>query len=48
MADPAVRLDEMLQRLKDQNFRVTPQRLAVLKILAKSEGHPSVEDIFKR
>jgi Fur family peroxide stress response transcriptional regulator len=38
----------MVNKLKELNFRITPQRLAVLKILAKSEGHPSVEDIFKQ
>jgi len=46
--DPQVRLDTMVNKLKELNFRITPQRLAVLKILAKSEGHPSVEDIFKQ
>ena len=38
----------MLQRLKDQDFRVTPQRLAVLKILAVSDEHPSVEMIYEK
>jgi Fur family peroxide stress response transcriptional regulator len=27
---------------------MTPQRLAIVKILARSEGHPSVEDIHAR
>jgi Fur family peroxide stress response transcriptional regulator len=48
MNEPGVRLEEMIQALKDQDFRLTPQRLAVLKILAESKGHPSVEDIFKQ
>ena len=48
MADPGVRLEEMLQRLKDQDFRVTPQRLAVLKILAVSDEHPSVKMIYEK
>jgi Fur family peroxide stress response transcriptional regulator len=38
----------MVQRLKERDFRVTPQRLAVVKILAKSEGHPSVEDVYRQ
>ena len=46
--DPQVRLEVMVEKLKEHEFRITPQRLAVLKILAKSEGHPSVEDIFKQ
>ena len=46
--DPQVRLETMVEKLKEHEFRITPQRLAVLKILAKSQGHPSVEDIFKQ
>lgn len=38
----------MIARLKEQGHRLTPQRLAVLKILAASEGHPSVEKIHER
>jgi Fur family transcriptional regulator, peroxide stress response regulator len=48
LADPQVRLDQMLAKLREQNFRITPQRLAILKILAASDGHPSVDQIFKR
>lgn len=48
MCDPQVRLETMIKKLKERDFRVTPQRLAVLKILAKSEGHPSVENIYKQ
>lgn len=39
------RLERMLDRLKERGFRITPQRLEVLKILAESAGHPSVEEI---
>ena len=48
MSDPKVRLEAMIKKLKELNFRVTPQRLAVVKILAKSQGHPSAENIFKQ
>ncbi len=41
------RLDQMLSKLKANDFRLTPQRLAVLKVLAVSEGHPSVERIYE-
>jgi Fur family peroxide stress response transcriptional regulator len=40
------RLDQMLLKLKEHDFRITPQRLAVLKVLAASDGHPSVERIY--
>ena len=41
------RLNQMLSKLKEHNFRLTPQRLAVLKVLAVSEGHPTVERIYE-
>ena len=41
------RLDQMILKLKGHDFRITPQRLAVLKVLAASEGHPSVERIYE-
>jgi len=44
---PQKRVEEMLSKLKSRDFRITPQRLAVLKILAASESHPSVDDIYK-
>jgi Fur family peroxide stress response transcriptional regulator len=40
------RLERMLSKLKGKNFRLTPQRLAVLKILANDETHPSVAQVY--
>jgi Fur family peroxide stress response transcriptional regulator len=48
MADPQKRLDQMVTKLRENNYRITPQRLAVLKILATSAGHPSVEKIYQK
>ena len=48
MTDPESRLNQMLARLKTRKFRITPQRLAILKILAASAGHPSVEQIYEQ
>ncbi len=42
------RLDQMLLKLKGHDFRITPQQLAVLKVLAASEDHPSVEAIYEK
>ena len=41
------RLNQMLSTLKEHDFRLTPQRMAVLKVLAVSEGHPTVERIYE-
>ncbi|WP_246325456.1 Fur family transcriptional regulator [Dissulfurirhabdus thermomarina] len=38
----------MLARLRERKFRITPQRLAVLKILSESRGHPGVEAIYRQ
>jgi Fur family transcriptional regulator, peroxide stress response regulator len=46
-AETRKRIEEMLSKLKSRDFRITPQRLAVLKIIAASEGHPSVDAIYK-
>ena len=40
---PQKRLQQMVGRLKDNNCRITPQRYAVLNVLALSNDHPSVE-----
>jgi len=40
------RLAQMLAKLKGRDFRLTPQRLAILSILAGSEEHPSVDEIY--
>lgn len=32
--------------LRELGFRITPQRFAVIKILAESKGHPSAEEIY--
>lgn len=45
MADPEKRFEIIIQKLRSSGHKITPQRLAIAKILAKSEGHPSVEDI---
>jgi len=41
------RIDAMLTKLKSSDFRITPQRYAVLRILAASEEHPSVAEIYE-
>jgi Fur family peroxide stress response transcriptional regulator len=42
------RLDRMLDKLKARDFRITPQRMAVVKILAAGYGHPTVESIYEK
>ena len=46
--DVKKRLAQMLSNIKARRFRITPQRLAVLKVLAASEDHPNVERIYEK
>lgn len=47
MADHNKRADTIIRKLRENCHKITPQRLAIVKILAVSEGHPSVEDIYE-
>jgi Fur family peroxide stress response transcriptional regulator len=48
LADPQMRLEQMIRMLRDKGCRLTPQRLAMLRILSKSEGHPNAEQIYEQ
>ncbi|MGD9310209.1 MAG: Fur family transcriptional regulator [Desulfosarcina sp.] len=48
MPDSESRLQNMVAALRENQYRITPQRLAILKVLAQSQGHPSVESIFEQ
>ena len=48
MADPEARYDEMIGKLKAGSQKLTPQRLAILRVLANSSDHPSVDDIHQK
>jgi len=42
------RLEKMIQALRDREYRITPQRIAILKILAESPDHPDVDHIYQQ
>lgn len=46
--NPSDRLGELTKKLKKEGHRLTPQRMATLKILSESKGHPSVEMIYEQ
>jgi Fur family transcriptional regulator, peroxide stress response regulator len=48
LADPQKRLEQLIRVLREKGCRLTPQRLAMLRILSKSEGHPSAEQIYEQ
>jgi Fur family peroxide stress response transcriptional regulator len=42
------RMTQMVEKLKAREYRLTPQRLAVVRILAENDEHPTVEKIHAR
>ncbi len=46
MNDPDVRYNQMIAALKESNFRLTPQRVELVRIIAVSEGHPSASQLY--
>jgi len=47
MAGSQERFDAILQKLRDNDHKITPQRMAIVKIISGGEGHPSVETIYE-
>ncbi len=42
------RLNDIIAKLRQNKFRITPQRLAILKVFLNSTEHPSVERVYKQ
>jgi Fur family peroxide stress response transcriptional regulator len=48
MPDYQVRFDELIAALKECNFRLTPQRVELVRLIAASEGHPSATQLYAK
>jgi Fur family transcriptional regulator, peroxide stress response regulator len=48
MEEREARIAELTQRLAERGYRLTPQRLAVVRALVDARNHPSAEDLFAR
>jgi Fur family peroxide stress response transcriptional regulator len=48
MIDPELRFNELIDALKEHNFRLTPQRVELVRMIAASEGHPSANQFYKK
>lgn len=48
MNDPQLRYQEMLAKLKARGCRITSHRLALLRLIAVSEGHPTAAQLYER
>lgn len=41
------RLNDILDKLRQRNCRITPQRIAILKAFLNTDSHPGVEQVYK-
>ena len=48
MVDTEARFEQMLSRLRGHGCRITPQRVALLRLLAADEGHSSASHLYQR
>ncbi|MBN1437975.1 MAG: transcriptional repressor [Anaerolineales bacterium] len=46
--DVRIRSEQLVQKLRDQGYRLTPQRLALVDLIARSEGHPNAAQLYDR
>jgi Fur family peroxide stress response transcriptional regulator len=42
------RYDQLIARLRDHGYRLTAQRLALVRLIAASEGHPNAAQLYDR
>lgn len=42
------RFDELITALKKRAYRLTPQRLELVRLIADSQGHPNAAQIYER
>lgn len=46
LLDSTTRFDELISVLKERNYRLTPQRVELVRIIASSVGHPSAAQLY--
>ncbi len=46
--NPATRFDELILALKEREFRLTPQRVELVRLIATCEDHPSAAQLYER
>lgn len=48
MKNPYQRLDDILNKLRQRQCRITPQRIAILQAFLNNDQHPSVEQVYNQ
>jgi Fur family peroxide stress response transcriptional regulator len=48
MTDPGIRFNQLIAALKERDFRLTPQRVELVRLIAVSDGHPSASELYTK
>jgi Fur family peroxide stress response transcriptional regulator len=48
MSNPDDRFNELIGALKERDFRLTPQRVELVRLIAASEDHPSAAQLYTK
>jgi Fur family peroxide stress response transcriptional regulator len=48
MPDSKARFDELITALREREFRLTPQRVELVRLIAASDGHPSAAQLYSK
>ena len=48
MPDPQIRFTELIAALKERDYRLTPQRVELVRLIAASQGHPSAAQLYAK
>ena len=48
MADSQVRFEQLIAKLRESEYRLTPQRVELIRLIASSEGHPSAARLYNQ
>jgi Fur family transcriptional regulator, peroxide stress response regulator len=48
VTDPDIRFQQLIDALKERDFRLTPQRVELVRLIAVSQGHPSANQLYEK
>ena len=48
MTDTQVRFEQLIAKLRESQYRLTPQRVELIRLIAASEGHPSASRLYSQ
>jgi len=48
MPESQTRFDQLIAKLRESEYRLTPQRVELIRLIAASEGHPSASRLYEQ